>query len=302
MTLEVRAVSKSEDGDAQCPQLALWDTLSMPAAASSMSLGPVLLAEGCAASNALYHLVITVAGVPEPLTVPFTFTDASGWTQEKSAAKQRTNQAQQQVNELTAAVGKNRGDVHDAAAQVDRVLEAAQGALGHAINLDNWTHVRNQCQAEWNRLHQLPPPRPAQIARPKLSERQRAELDRVPGVIGFVHELLYVADDDEARLLSWFAGSKLEDLFVANAETKNAVRGLWERWGLMGRQSVNIVYLSTSSQPGPLPHSGDPLLCHSCLATCLMVTTSYLRGNLPSPTSCALDVCLLPTCCLFVTG
>lgn len=273
MTLDVRAASKSEEGDAQCPQLALFslDSLSMPAAASSMTLGPVLLAEGCAASNALYHMIIKVAGVPEPLTVPFTFTDASGWTQEKSAAKQRTHEAQQQVNVLTAAVGKNRGDVHDATAQVERVLEAAQGPHGHAINLDNWTHVKNQCQAEWNQLHQLPAARPVQIARPKLNDWQRAELDRVPGVIGFVHELLYVADDDEARLLSWFAGSKLEDLFVANAETKNAVRGLWDRWGLMGRQSVNIVYLSTSSRPGPLPHSGDPLLCHSYLATHLLV-------------------------------
>lgn len=270
VTLEVRAVSKSEDRDAKCPQLAPLDTLSMPAAASSMTLGPVLLAEGCAARNAVYHLVIRVAGVPEPLVVPFTFTDASGWTQEKSAAKQRTHEAQQQVNVLTAAVGRNRGDVHDATAQVERMLEAAQGALGHAINMDNWTQVQNQCQAEWNRLHQLPAARPVQIAHPKLSERQRAELDRVPGVIGFVHELLYVADDDQARLLSWFAGSRLEDLFVANAETKNAVRGLWERWGLMGRQSVNIVYLTAGSRPGPLPHSGDPLLSHSYPATYML--------------------------------
>lgn len=269
MMYEVSAVSKSEDGDAQCPRLdqRSLHMLSMPAADSSVSLGPVLVAQGCAASNAPYHLNIWVVGVPEPLTVPFTFTDASGWTQEKSAAEQRRNEAQRLVNGLTVSRGQKRGQTVTAQDLVDEALRAAEGSLGHAVSMDNWIHAKDRCQAEWDQLHQLPAPRPLQVARPKLLDWQRAELDRVPGVIGFAYELLYVADDDQARLLSWFAGNKLEDLFVTTSGTKNAVKQLWARWGFMNTKTLNIVYLSSSPAPGPLPHIGDPLLCQSYAAS-----------------------------------
>lgn len=259
----VSAVSKCKDGDAQCPQLDPRSShiLSMPAADSSMSLGPVLVAEGCAASNAPYHLTIRVAGVPEPLTVLFTFTDASGWTQEKSAAEQRRNEAQRFVNGLTAAMGQKRGNIQTAQESVDQALQAVQGLLGHAVSIENWAHAKDRCQAEWDRLHQLPASRPLHLACPKLLDWQRVELDQVPGVIGFTYELLYVADDDQARLLSWFAGNKLEDLFVTTPGTKNAVKQLWARWGFMNSKSLNIVYLSSSSGPSALPHTGDPAPC-----------------------------------------
>ena len=286
MKFGVSAVSKNEDGDAQCPQLdprSLY-SLSMPAADSSISLGPVLVAAGTAASNAPYHLIITVAGVPEPLTVPFTFTDASGWTQEKSAAEQRRSGAQRLVNGLTVARSQKQGNIQAAQESVDQALAAAQGAFGHAVNMDNWAHAKIHCQADWDRLHQLPLPRPLQLARPKLHEWQRAELSRVPGVIGFAYELLYVADDDQARLLSWFAGNKLEDLFVTTSETKNMVKQLWARWGFMHTQSLNIVYLSNSSGSGPLPHTGDSLLCQSYLVSyVLTIPAAHLLLAYRSP-------------------
>ena len=235
----------------------------MPAAGSSMLLGPVLVAENCAASNAPYHLIIRVAGVPQPLIVPFTFTDASEWTQEQTAAEQSRKEALGRVNVLTAAVCQNRGQVQSARSAVEHVLEAAQGQLAHVINMANWAQEKQRYQDEWDLLHQLPATRQVQVARPKLQDWQRAELDRVPGVIGFVYELLYVADDDQARLLSWFAGGRLEDLFVTTSATKNAVKELWTRLGLMRTQSLNIVYLQSSSRPGALPHTGDPLLRQS---------------------------------------
>ena len=274
MTCEVSAVSKSEDGHAQCPRLdpRSLHTLSMPAAESSVSLGPVMVAEGCAASPVSYHLKIRVAGVSEPLTVPFTFTDASGWTQEKSTAEQRRSEAQRLVNGLTVTMGQERGNIQTAQNMIDQALAAAQGPLGHAVNVHNWAHANNRCQAEWDRLHQLPAPRPLQLDRPKLHQWQRAELDRVPGVIGLAYELLYVADDDQARLLSWFAGNKLEDLFVTSPATKNRVKELWKRWGFMLTHSLDIVYLSSYSGPGQLPHTGGALLCHSCLVSYLPFT------------------------------
>lgn len=300
MTLEVKAISKSEDGDAQSPQLEPQSlhNLSMPAADSSISLGAVLVAEGCAASNASYHLNIRVAGVPESLTVPFTFTNASGWTQERSAAEQRRNEAQRLVNALTAAGCNSRGKIQDARRAVQQVLEAAQGDLGRTINMGNWAQEKQYCQSEWDRLHQHPAPRPVQLARPKLLEWQRAELDRVPGVIGFAYELLYVADDDRARLLSWFAGKKLEDLFVTTAGTKNVVKKLWARWGLMHSQSLDIVYLSNSPRPGPLPHTGDPLLClpNSYLLSICCLPARYLLVAYLVSTRCSLVIHLLFSC------
>ena len=272
---------------AQCPQLdpSHLHKISMTAADSRIALGPVLVAGGSAAVHGLYHLTISVAGVPEPLVVPFTFTDASGWTHEKAAAEHSRSEAQKRVNELTATGCHNRGRTQDAQEAVQRVLDVAEARLGSVIGLDDWPQASAYCQNELYRLQQLPAPRQLRVARSVLQPWQKAQLDRIPGVIGFAYQLLYVADDDQARLLSWFARSTLEDLFVAAWETKEDVQALWGSWGLMNTHSLNIVHVPehSSSRQGALPNSGD---AHKSTVpelpcSCVLVTCIYLMPLLP---------------------
>lgn len=287
MTLEVGPAADNQAG-AQCPQLdpSSLQILSMPAAESSIALDPVLVAEGSAAVHGLYHLTISVAGVPEPLVVPFTFTDASGWTHEKTAAEQSRGEAQRRVNELTATVCQNRGRTQEAQAAIRRILHAAGSQVGRLISLDDWPQASAHCQHELYQLQQLPAPRQVRVARPVLQGWQKAQLDQVPGVIGFAYELLYVADDDQARLLSWFARGSLEDLFVAAWETKDGVQALWASWGLMNKHSLNIVHVPShsSSRQGALPHSGD---IHFCAGAAMLLCSRSGVSVMPLLTCCA---------------
>lgn len=275
LTLQVSTAASQLDG--QCPKLypCSLQNLSMPAANSSVALGPVLVAEYSAAANGPYHLIIRVAGVPEPLVVPFTFTDASGWTDEKAAAEQRRSEAQRRVNELTATVCYNRGRTQDAQAAVERTLDAVESQLGSAVSLDDWPGASARCQQELDRLQQLPTSRQVRVAHPVLQGWQRAHLGQVSGVIGFAYELLYVTDADQARLLSWFARSNLEDLFVTAWETKDAVQALWSKWGLMRTRSLNIVHVPQhdSSRRTTLPPAGDL----QCCAKAALLVSAFCR-------------------------
>ena len=264
VTFNVSIVHSQAVEEQPSPQLDVSSTQSimMPPLTSTVAVGPTLVAAGTAASNGPYQLSIRVAGVPQPLEVPFTFTDASGWTQEMAAAQQRRDDAQRKHDGLTMAACNNRGCTQKLETQVDEALCGAHRQLGNLVNMNNWLQARAHCEAA---LQEIPPARPIWLAQPLLHERQKAELRRVPGVIGFAHELLTVADDDQARLLSWFAQNSMWDLILATWDPRDHVRHLWSQWGLMGSKRLTLVSLSSpDSAQHKLPHEGQLLLWSSC--------------------------------------
>ena len=226
----------------------------MQSTTSTVALSPVLVAPDTSASSGCYQLSIRVHGVPEPLVVPFTFTDASGWSQEMQAAQLGRDDAQRRVNELTAALAVSRGRTQNLEAAAESALARAQRQLNIAVGINNWQQVRDGCQLE---LQQLPDGRPARLTHCLVTREQRAQLDTVPEVIGFAHELLYVAGDDEARLLSWFSQGCMWDLFVTDAKCKPQILRLWSVWGLMGQRLTIRPLPFITATAAWLPHSGQ---------------------------------------------
>ena len=231
----------------------------MSPAQSSVLLGPVLVAANATAASQAYSLSIRVAGVQEALSVAFNFTDAAGWTKDQQAAQQRRSEAQRSVNTYIASLGAKRSHSADIEEAVQQALAGAQDSLDTAVNLDNWGEIQNECQ---QRLQALPAPRGMHMQRPPLHPQWRAELSTIPGVIGFGYELIHVINDDDARLLSWYAQASLHILFVTTWAAQRLVEAKWSEWGLTASQSLYFVVLEavspmqTDLQQQSLPHEG----------------------------------------------
>ncbi len=246
---------------AQCPQLDLASVqgISMSPAQSNLLLGPVLVAANTTAASQAYSLSIKVAGVPEALSVAFNFTDAAGWTEDQQAAQQRRSEAQRSVNTHIASLGAKRGHSADAKEAVRRALAGAQESLGTAVNLGNWGQIQKESQQQ---LQALPAPRRMHMQGQLLHPQRRAELNTIPGVIGFGYELIHVINDDDARLLSWYACASLRILFVTTWAAQKLVEDKWSEWGLTASQSLDFVVLEavspmqTNLQQQRLPHEG----------------------------------------------
>ena len=251
-------VTGTED---QWPQLDLSSVqgISMPPPASSLQIGPVLVAPNTTASSGLYKLTIRVGGLPEPLVVPFRFTNASGWTQEQTAAQQRKNNLQGQVNTHSASLHAKRSETRKLEESIQQALQGAQNSLGQSVTLQNWEQAIRHCQLK---LQHLPPARSLHMRYQVLHPQQRTELGLVPGVIGFAYELLHVANEDDARLLSWCAAGNLQILFVMTWKAQEAVEALWSQWGLTQTQRLTFVPLEgldplrAGLQQQALPHEG----------------------------------------------
>lgn len=267
VTLSISALPRQAAEEQPCPQLDAsgLQSIMIPAAVSSIAIGPIVVTADTVANNGQYQLRIRVDGVPQPLEVPFTFTDASGWTQEVAAAQEKTVGAQRKHNGLTMASCNNRKCTQKLEKDVNDALCEAQRQLRNVVNINNWPQARADCEAA---LQQLPPSRPVRLAEPLLHEGQKAALRRVPGVIGFAHELLTVADVDQARLLSWFAQNSMWDLFLDSWDPRDHVRHLWAQWGLMDSARLTLVLLSSPDNvQHSLPHEGQLLLLWQ-LPTC----------------------------------
>ncbi len=253
--------STGQRAAAQCPQLdpPSVQGISMSPAQSSLLLGPVLVAANATAASQAYSLSIRVAGVPQALIVAFNFTDAAGWTQDQQAAQQRRSEAQRSVNTHTASLGAKRGHSAEAEEAVQRALAGAQNSLGAAVNLDNWGQIQEECQQH---LRGLPAPRGMHMQRQVLRPQRRVELSTVPGVIGFGYELIHVINDDDARLLSWYAQASLHMLFVTTWAAQKLVEAKWTEWELTTSQRLNFVVLEavspmkTDLHQQRLPHEG----------------------------------------------
>lgn len=236
---------------------------------SKIQLGPVLASANAAATSGAFSLTIRVAGVPEPLVVPFTFTDAAGWSHEQQAAQQRKHEAQRRVDASTASLGAKRGAAAGAAQAVQRAMSGAERSLDISVTLDNWHHVVSHCQAE---LQRLPTPRPLHLRTQMLQHQQKAEISLIVGVIGFGYDLICVTADDDARLLSWYAHGSLESLYVRTWAAAEAVEAKWKEWGLVRGHQLTFVILEGLTplhqdlQRQWLPHQGGLLLS---IVTCI---------------------------------
>ena len=281
MTIAVSGVAsktETETAAAKCPQLDLASVpgISMLPSASSTQIGPVSVALNTNAGSGAYQLSVRVAGVPEPLLVPFRFTDASAWTEERTAAQQSRDCAQTQVNEYTAMLGTKRERLDTSKKLIHHALQSATNSLGQPVNVANWEQTSINCNSG---LQHLPHPRQTHVRQPMLDQQQKAQLSMVPGVIGFAHELLFVADDDAARLLSWLAQGSLNHLFVADWAAQARVEQLWRQWGLISRFRLTFVpleglhTLQTDLRNQALPHAGLLLYAapKQCMCQCVLV-------------------------------
>ena len=92
------------------------------------------------------------------------------------------------------------------------------------LNVDNVGNVREACQA---RLATLPGERqPRHVGQPTAKNQLniRQQLLANSGVVGFICDLVLVTDNEDARLLSFVAGSKLQTLVVTDYTVSVTVR------------------------------------------------------------------------------
>ena len=229
----------------------------MQPSAASTAIGPICVAGSTGQVFGNYCLLIQVDSVPDPLRVVFNFTNASQWTREHAEAKLRADEAKRQLDACLREVNTQESRVTALSAQITSKLAAAGTASQQGVSLGNWQAISQTFLA---RLQQLPVPRPAKSSQ-LVTQAEKHHLLQIPGVLGFVYDHLGVADETDARLLSWYAQLKLSWLVVSTWSAKLAVEDLWIRqW--KKRQQLTLLPLDRVSQAPPnllqlnLPHAG----------------------------------------------
>lgn len=240
--MTVNSPPSSSDTASAVPELENTELTILPAATSTL-LGPVLVRSNTGNRDGNYQLVLQINHVPKSLEIPFIFNNASQWTQELTDAKHSKDEADRRLRDCLAQLSDQQAAVNTMQNQISERLAHAQQQFPVPVSAANWQQVRDSCHGE---LMHLPQPRAATVPlNTRLSDAEKSTLHQIPGVLGFVYDLLSVADNTDARLLSWFAQRSLLNLVVATWEAKLAVEHLWlHQWG-KHNQRLTIWPLST---------------------------------------------------------
>ena len=217
-------------------------------------IGPLCVMASTGRKSGTYTLTVRVNSVPKPLSIDFSFTDASQWTDDCTAAQHRKTEADRLLNTRLKDKSDQDAIIRTVHKEIADKLAAAQ-TPSCMPDVNTWQNVQQQCLVLLQQLHE---PRAAKISS-IVTATERQTLHQTNGVLGFVSELLGVADVTDARLLSWFAQSRLETLVVATWDVKLAVEQLWVQWS----KPWPLTILPLDGTPSashllqqPLPHTG----------------------------------------------
>lgn len=229
----------------------------LPLTVGEVSFGPIYVQQGSGPREGRHCLRISLVDGAKlglhPFRVPFDLVNASA----TSAALQ---EATEQLNIASAKVKQLQQQLK----QVQKLFEGQEQSLRKKIlnagkyvpkalpvNTNNISSVLHTCQQS---LVDLPDQRqPRYPAQP--TEALRQELLAIPGVLGFISDLVHVTDDDDARLLSFQAGPKLQVLVVRDWDARLAIREFLR--GNVYQPSILPLNHATALPPLSIPAIGE---------------------------------------------
>lgn len=198
----------------------------LPLADGHVRFGPILVLPGSGSREGRYSLRVSVAGASKlglaPFRVPFDMVNASATSLAFQEALDKTNSANARVKELDKQLKRGKKGVEQQEQALEQKLLETSRLLPEDLRgqTQNPGAVLQACQ---QRLASLPEARQARHPQ-QLTQELRQRLLAIPGVVGFLVDLVLVSDDDDARLLSFAARSKLSTLVVRDWQARLAVR------------------------------------------------------------------------------
>jgi len=243
-------------------------SIRLPIADGAVSMGPVLLQPGTTPAAGTYFLRVSVPDLP-CLRIAFQLEDASGINAAVEKALAARNEAAGKAQSASAKLARKKAVLQEQQKALQGIEQAVREHVPSDVVNSTPEQKLQRCQAD---LAAMAPAR---------SEHQHAmnphplqqQLKAIKGVLGFLHEFIFVSNDSDARLLSWMAKDKMQSLVVVEYEgTKAVTQACPEFKGRM--LSLDIADMAQSFQ---MPHVGrystPSVLC-------------VLRGYLPIIVAC----------------
>ena len=200
--------------------------MSLPLADGQTAFGPICIQEGSGSVEGRYGLRVSLLGAAplglSPFRVMFDLANASATSIAVKEAKDAFITAKGQLKAAEVQLKQKKTVFERRQTDLDRKLLSIRQHLPSDLPLsaDNVSDVRDACQ---DHLAALPGQRPPRsVGQPTGEHRQ--QLLAFPGVVGFVSDLVLVTDEEDARLLSFSAGRKLQTLLVTDHAVSVAVR------------------------------------------------------------------------------
>lgn len=224
-------------------------SVDIPLAEGSVRFGPVLVQSGTTALEGSYGLRISVDRL-HGIRVPFTLRDAEGLTtgvaNALAAYEEATRKKVALDDKTTGAKLVQKGTTLQ---QCQSRRKAAQQYAPRNVAEGSLQQMLQQRQQDLAALPSARSDREHHMAPHTLHQQLLA----VRGVMGFLHEFVFVSDDNDARLLSWIAQTRLQTLVVDTYEASKAVLGACPTF--KGR--VLSLDLADRLQPLSMPHTGN---------------------------------------------
>lgn len=231
-------------------------SIQIPLVTGYTDMDPVIVTEGQhQQQQGQFALVLSASSSSGPILAParinFELIEASQLTNAVKNAMAAVDAANEEVRRCRTAVSKKQNHAGSLQKSYTERLKKAQ------------THLKDVPSSLPITLHQcqqaLANVRPSRQAKHQHSMQPHVyqQVMAIPGVVGFMSELVFVEDESNARLLSWIARSKLDLLVVTDKEA---------RWAVDRRvpgfvYQILVLSLASASCAGRLlPHSGILLL------------------------------------------
>ncbi len=192
-------------------------SIQLPVADGAVSMGPVLLQPATTPAAGTYFLRISVPDLP-CLRIAFDLEDASGINAAVERALAACNEAACKAESASAKLARKKAILQ----QQQRALQGIEQAVREHVPSDVVNSTPEQklqrCQADLAEMVSRSEHQHAMIPHPL-----HQQLKAIKGVLGFLHEFIFVSNGSDARLLSWMAKDKMQSLVVVEYEVTKAV-------------------------------------------------------------------------------
>lgn len=199
------------------------NTIDLPLGEGSVRFGPVLVQSDTTATEGSYSLSISAKGLPRIRTL-FELYEAQRLTTDVAEALDAYNQAiarRQALKDKKTGAGL-RDKKHEWDQRKKALLDAEETVQQCVPSDASGGTLQEKLERCDRDLAALPSARSAR-EHPTAKHPLHEQLMAVPGVLGFLHDLVFVRDDNDARVLSWMAQRRLQTLVVDTFESSKAV-------------------------------------------------------------------------------
>lgn len=235
-------------------------SIRIPLVTGYCDVGPVIVTDGQQQQQqGRFTLVLSANSSSGPALAPakinFELIEASQLTNAVKNAMAAVDAAKEELHHCRTTVSEKQNQAEKLRGSYTKRLQAARTHLKTvlAVTSSSLSGTLQHCKKEQANVR---PSRQGRQQHP-MQPRDYQQVMAIPGVLGFMSELVFVEDESNARLLSWFARSKLDLLVVTDKEARWAVERRFPRFEY---QMLVLSIASASRASSSLPHSGILLL------------------------------------------